>query len=339
LATLLDRIDPDAPAVDSDGHAAPEPHATATGAGTETAAGRLRATMAACRVQFQWPGTQKALTPAQRAAAAAGFDADGRALSAGKKLLDTAHPAFRAVTAARGAIESYWRSITLPYREPGVRLIRQDRVDEFARRMAGLRADLDHAVAALEHHYAELKAAARDRLGSLYDEADYPPSLAGLFGVAWDFPALEPPEYLVALSPAVYDQERARVAARFEEAVALAEAAFAEEFARLVEHLAERLTGAGEDGNPKVFRDSAVGNLREFFDRFRELNVRSNPELDALVERARRAVRGATAQDLRERPDLRERVAAGLGQVRESLDALLVDRPRRRVLRQPAGGA
>ena len=295
--------------------------------------------MAACRVQFTWLGTQKSLTPEQRAAAASAFDADGRALSAGKKLLDVAHPAFRAVTAVRGQVESYWRSLTLPFPEPGVRLIRQDRVDEFARRMAGSRADLDHAVAALDRHYAELRAAARGRLGSLYDEADYPATLVGLFGVAWDFPSLEPPGYLVALSPAVYEQERARVAARFEEAVALAERAFADEFARLVEHLAERLSGAGEDGSPKVFRDSAVGNLREFFDRFKELNVRSDPDLDALVERARRVVRGASAQDLRDEGPLRERVAAGLSRVRESLDSLLVDRPRRRVLRQAAGGA
>ena len=330
MTTLLDRIDP---AADRDPGPAGDPPAP------EAPADRLRATMAACRVQFTWLGTQKSLTPEQRAAAAGAFDADGRALAAGKKLLDVAHPAFRAVTAVRGQIESCWRSTTLPFPEPGVRLIRQERVDEFARRMAGFRADLEHAVAALDRHYAELRAAARGRLGSLYDDGDYPATLVGLFGVAWDFPSLEPPAYLVALSPAVYEQERARVAARFEEAVALAESAFLDEFARLVEHLAGRLSGAGEDGEPKVFRDSAVGNLREFFDRFRELNVRSNPELDALVERARRAVRGATPQGLRDEPALRERVAAGLSQVRGSLDALLVDRPRRRVLRQPAGGA
>ena len=329
MTTLLDRID--SPPDDITPQADP--------AEPEAPADRLRATMAACRVQFTWLGTQKSLTPEQRSAAAGAFDADGRALAAGKKLLDVAHPAFRAVTAVRGQVESHWRSLTLPFPEAGVRLIRQERVDEFARRMAGYRADLDHAVAALDRHYAELRAAARDRLGSLYDESDYPATLVGLFGVAWDFPSLEPPGYLVALSPAVYEQERARVAARFEQAVELAERAFLDEFARLVEHLAGRLAGAGEDGEPKVFRDSAVGNLRAFFERFKELNVRSNPELDALVERARRAVRGATAQGLRDEPELRERVAAGLSQVRGSLDALLVDRPRRRVLRQPAGGA
>src|SRR5262249_22925931 len=151
---------------------------------------------------------------------------------------------------------------------------------------------------------------ARERLGSLYNPSDYPEALVGLFDLSWDFPSAEPPDYLVALSPQVYEQERARVAARLEEAVQLAEQAFLDEFARLVEHLTERLTGTNDDGTPKVFRESAVGNLLDFFQRFRELNVRSNPQLDALVEQARQAVRGVAAQDFRDGEGLRQRVSA-----------------------------
>jgi hypothetical protein len=62
---------------------------------------------------------------------------------------------------------------------------------------------------------------------------------------------------------------------RFDEAVQLAEQAFLEELGQLVAHLTERLTGQA-DGKPKIFRDSAIGNLTEFFQRFRRLNVRSN---------------------------------------------------------------
>ena len=156
----------------------------------------------------------------------------------------------------------------------------------------------------------------------------------GLFDVQWDFPSFEPPDYLRQLCPAVYEQERARVAARFDEAVQLAEQAFLEEFARLVAHLCGRMTGVGEDGQPRVFRDSAVDNLADFFGRFRELNVRSNEQLDELVERARHAVRGVAAQDLRDSQPLRQRVAGQLSQVQSSLDSMLVERPRRRILRQ-----
>jgi len=72
---------------------------------------------------------------------------------------------------------------------------------------------------------------------------------------------------------------------------ALAEEAFTGELGKLVAHLTERLSGQ-VDGKPKIFRDSAIGNLSEFFDRFRQLNVRSNEQLDALVADAQRIVRG-----------------------------------------------
>src|SRR3954447_18162748 len=253
---------------------------------TTTPAQRLRATMAAVRLSFTWLGTTKTLSPEQRAQAAEAFDAEAQSLSAGKKLLDVRHPAFRAVTAVRGKIGSYWKGLSLPYPEPGVRLIKQDRVGEFVAQMADFKVELDDAVGNLDRHYGELKRAAADRLGSLFNPADYPESLVGLFDVQWDFPSFEPPDYLRLLCPAVFEAERARVASRFDEAVQLAESAFLEEFARLVSHLCERITGPDEDGGPRVFRDSAVDNLSEFFGRFRELNVRSNEQLDELVERA-----------------------------------------------------
>ena len=122
MTTLLDRID-----------SRPSSADTAT---APTPAQRLRATMAAVRVSFAWMGTQKTLNPDQKARAAETFGAEGQYLSAGKKLIDTTHSAFRAVTAIRGKIGSYWKGLSLPYPEPGVRLIKQDKVEEFVAQMA-----------------------------------------------------------------------------------------------------------------------------------------------------------------------------------------------------------
>ena len=295
---------------------------------------RLRATMCATRVSFVWFGTRKALTSQQKAQAAESFDAQGEFLSAGKKLLDTKHPRFKAVNSVRNRARSYWSSISLPFPEPAIRLVRQDALEAFQTQMTEFQEELSEAVALLDEEYAELKRAARQRLGSLYNEADYPASLAGLFEVSWDFPSVEPPSYLQQLNPQLYEQERRRVQARFDEAVALAEQAFIDELSQLVSHLTERL-GGQEDGRPKVFRDSAVGNLREFFERFGSLNVRSNEQLDALVSQCRRIVEGVQPQELRDSGGLRQQVATQLSGVQSVLDGLLVDRPRRRVIRSP----
>ncbi len=116
---------------------------------------------------------------------------------------------------------AYWRSVSLPYPEPGLRLIRQDRIEAFDRQMTDLKEELIRAVAELDEHYAELKRSARQRLGRLFDPADYPISLEGLFEIQWDFPSLTPPQYLLELKPELYEQEQARITARFEEAVQL----------------------------------------------------------------------------------------------------------------------
>src|SRR4029077_20043650 len=133
-------------------------------------------------------------------------------------------------------------------------------------------------------------------------------------------------------SPELYRQESERVAARFDDAVRLAEEAFLVEIDRLVSHLTERLTGL-DDGKPKVFRDSAVENLAEFFQRFRRLNIRSNEQLDEVVSQAQRVVRGVEPQVLRDNENVRERLAGQLSGVQSVLDGLLVDRPRRNILR------
>jgi hypothetical protein len=297
-------------------------------------ANRLRASMAAVRLSFMWFGVRKSLSTEQKMQAADAFGAEGNYLSAGKKLFDTSHPAFRAVTAVRNRAVSLWRGMSLPYPEPGIRLIRQGDTPAFDVQMTTLRQELDEAVLQLDEHFAELKSAARQRLGRLYDRTDYPESLRGLFKLEHDFPSVEPPDYLRQLSPALYEQETARVAARFDEAVRLAEEAFISELAKLVSHLAERISGQ-EDGKAKIFRDSAVENLSEFFQRFGQLNVRSNEQLDNLVAQAQRVVRGVEPQQLRDNASLRQHVATQLAGVQSVLDGLLVDRPRRNILRTP----
>ena len=102
----------------------------------------------------------------------------------------------------------------------------------------------------------------------------------------------------------------------------------------LLADLTERLPGR-EDGKPKVFRESAVGNPVEFFRRFRQLNVRSNQQLDELVAQCEQIVQGVEPQPLRESNPLRQTVASGLDQVQNVLDSLRMDRPRRNILRRP----
>src|SRR5215210_6719619 len=118
-------------------------HRTQAGAG---AAARLRSVMAGVRLSFVWPGCRKTLTVQQKNEAADAFGASGEYVSAAKKLLDTSHPSYKAVTSVRGRILSCWKGMSVPYPEPGLRLIRQDDISAFNVQMTTMQAELAEAV-------------------------------------------------------------------------------------------------------------------------------------------------------------------------------------------------
>ena len=70
---------------------------------TANPAQRLRRTAAAVRVQFTWWGVHRSLTARQKEEAGLAYDADARLITAGKKLLDTRHEAFRKLTSSAAA--------------------------------------------------------------------------------------------------------------------------------------------------------------------------------------------------------------------------------------------
>jgi hypothetical protein len=257
-----------------------------------------------------------------------------KAIRAAKKLIDTSHEVFKSLTSLKSQIVKLWKDSSLPYPEPGIRLIRHEKIDELNQQFQSLRRQLDVGVEVLDRSFQDLLEGARERLGSLFDPTDYPSSLLDEFDFEWEFPSVEPPNYLQSLHPSVYEQQARRVSARFEQAVEMAEQAFMEELERLVGHLSERLTG-NEDGQPKVFRDSAVSAFSDFFSRFRQLNISSNEQLDDLVGQCERLMAGVNPQGLRTSESLRQQITANLATVQSSLDHLLTHRPRRNLLRRP----
>ena len=97
-------------------------------------------------MSFTWLGVRKSLSADQTAQAADAFGAERQYLSAGKKLLDTQHPAFKAVTAVRSRILGLLEGHEAALSGAGIRLIRQDRVDTFNSHMEELRGELQEAV-------------------------------------------------------------------------------------------------------------------------------------------------------------------------------------------------
>lgn len=284
----------------------------------------------AVRLSFRWLGTSRTLSKDQSEEAASTFEADRTYLSASKKLLNTKHEKYKAVTKWKGAIRSYWEARTVPFPENGVRLLKRSEIQGFRDRMSHYAQQLDLAVAELDEVYEELKVTAQIKLGRLFNPSDYPATLVGQYGFNVDFPSVSPPDYLRELDPALYEEQVQRMHARFSEAIAMAEEAFTAEFSNLVDHIVERLDN-NEEGKRKKFGESVIGNLNDFFERFRDLNVGNNQQLDELVNQAQGIVQGAKIGDIKEQASLRLRMQGQFKEVSDRLETMMVNRPRRQL--------
>lgn len=304
---------------------------------SNSVAAELAARTIGARLGFQWIGLTKKADEQQQAAAADVFGASADSIAMAKRLINTKLPEYRAVAAVRSAAKRYWKENTLPYPEDGVRLLMSENLQSFEARMIEFRQELSAAVDGLEAVYTEFKREARRRLGRLYNELDYPETLADVFACKFDFPSLSANPMLLDIAPDIYEREAARVSARFTEAVELAETAFLSELAAMVQRITETLTGA-EDGRPKIFRDSLIDNFTEFFNRFRRLSIGSSEQLTALVDQAQSAIRGIEPQSLRTSAELRGSVRASFASIQSQLDSAMVNKPARKLRfnRQPA---
>lgn len=294
-------------------------------------ANELRQTMGAVKLSFSWLGTQRKLSDLQTKQAADTFHAATDLVTASKRVIDTKNATYRTLTAIKSQASSYWRSMTLPYPQEGVRLIKQADVAAFEEKMREFKEQLAAAASNLQLEYESIKEAAREKLGDLFNPADYPPTLEGVFEIKWEYPPVEPPNYLMTFNPELYSQEQSRVQQRFETAVVMAENAFAEQLQEMIAHLIERLTDE-PDGTKKTFRASAVENFKEFYENFRRMNVRSNAQLEGLIRQASDLVSGVEVKDLRTNSTLRQSLTQQMATVQTALDGLITNAPRRRVL-------
>lgn len=343
----------------------------------------LATNFTAVAISFTWFGVRRSLTTEQNEEAAEAFGADGEVLSSFKKLLDTRDPAYKATTGVRSRIRSLWKGMTLPYVEGGIRLLPNQRVDDFNAQMAMLKAELKEKVAELRIRFDDLKLAQKSKLGKLYNEDDYKINWETCFNVEWNYTGINPPDWMKTLRPDLYEKEVARIKDKFEESLLKMEEMYSLEFLKLIRHLSERLNGMridvladGKkftisttdlvtikgDGNKereieaialaegddvlfdgkwynvdsvsepkeKIFRDSAIDNIKELADKFRGLSVRSNSQLDKVVEDLDKLAHRVPTQSLRDSSVAKKMVSEQLKKIEGQFEGLMFDVNRKR---------
>ena len=300
-----------------------------------TPAEKLRNQFIGSTVGFRWFRGQRRVSSQHAHEVATTLDAaDDRIVPPSKRLLDHRMPEVKQLVKLKNTALAEWRDRTLPYPERGIRLLRKSLLVAHEDAMKLLQSQIDEAAAQLENRRAEIIADAATKLGKTFNFADFPSSFVGAFQINLGYPSLHPDEALKYLNIAVYDTQNAMVAERFDQAVALAEQAFRDELAKLVARMCERLDGKLDKGKPKVFRDSLVTNLTDFFAQFKQLNVGSSDELDELVAKAQMAVKGVTPDKLRDNAQLQQSVRKQMLKIETKLTGAMVAKPTRKLMKK-----
>src|SRR5262249_55420521 len=104
-------------------------------------------------------------------------------------------------------------------------------------------------------------------------------------------------------------------------------------FNGLVSHIVDRL-GYEDEGNrggkKKIFSDSMVEKMEDFLKTFEARNLSNDTDLKAIVEKARKAMKGVSADDLRNMDTIRSSVAMQFEALKKEMDKNIVIKSTRR---------
>jgi hypothetical protein len=167
-------------------------------------------------------------------------------------------------------------------------------------------------------------------LGDLFNETDYPQDIAKKFKFEWRFLTIDLPKKSRILTPEIYKREKEKFEQLMAETRDMATEALASELGNIVENLIERLNGNG-NGKNKAINSAMLNKMRDFLDAFNTRNVFDDYKLNQVVEQANTALMGISAYGLKYNDVLKQRIANSMGDIKETVDNILVDLPRRKI--------
>ena len=251
-------------------------------------------------------------------------NADKKRLRVTKLILES--PIIQDMFKIRTRVASALKDIKVPTKmfRHGVYLIPQAYVNEVEAILALAKKDMKELAAKLVVEYDDLKAAAKESLGDLYEEGDYPKAelLPLEFDVSWNYLTFDVPEALKNLNFELFQREKEKTERRWDEAAEEIRRALREGFAGLVGEFVDKMI-PGDDGTLRKLKQPFVAKFQEFLRFFEGRNVTSDEELDALVKKAKDLVEGRNAEELRSDEEMRERILESFKALRESSDQLL----------------
>jgi|TARA_R110000824_G_scaffold74975_4_gene190455 hypothetical protein len=250
-------------------------------------------------------------------------NANQRAVKVIKTLIDTTHPAYRAVKTARGALYNVFAAETAPWSEDGWYIIKAKGYDRFTEVMREKTDAFDIAVTDFLKVYPELVDQAPHRLGDLFDAEIFPSveACAELFHSDVEVrPVPEAGDFRVAMSAEDKQKIVTQMQRKNDERVTQVTSECFDRAYSAISNMVERLEAFDPDKKGAKLYDSLVGNVRDIADLLPSLNVGDDPRLEQLAKDIGLRLTETDASTLKKDEGKRQEVADNARQIMNQID-------------------
>lgn len=251
-------------------------------------------------------------------------DADPEFYNATKYLVDRGY--LQPLEGIRSEARSYLYKKTLPFPIPGILFVPKGMGGTIDQKMGTYQNKFNELTEEFARNYETFIDQARAKLGNLFNLTEYPKDIRRHFSFAWKLYNFDAPDQVQVFSPEIYEKAIADYQQTMREFQETAVTTLRTTFSEMVDHIVERLSG-----ERKTFRDSLVGNIKEFLSDFTVLNITNDTELSRAVEKCRMILDGVSADAIRNNDTFRDHIAQNMSRVKAEVDTMMVSRPMRKI--------
>jgi hypothetical protein len=247
-------------------------------------------------------------------------DAEKRMLNVTKRLLESEE--LQKISRLEHEVLAYVYSVCLPF-DKGTHILPIEAIERLENYLRAQRMRFQDLIEQFIERYPELRRAAIEPLGSLYNAGDYP-STEGIreeFAMRWQYITFATPHKLAEISPALFAEEKAKAAEMMRETFEEIRAVLRMGMLELITRLRQSLE-PGTDGKVKRLTSASVARLQEFLETFKFRNITDDAELGRLASQVRNIMAGIDSEQIRDSEQLRDRVRATMAEVGSKLETL-----------------
>jgi hypothetical protein len=179
--------------------------------------------------------------------------------------------------------------------------------------------------------YQEKKSEGLQRLAALAREKDYPleDKVRACFGMEWSYTEMSTPGRLKSISIALFEQEKQKAQATWNNAIADGQQILRDSFAGFVDQMTSILTPSDEGGKKRIKlpedKRTWYADFQDFMANFSSLDMAGDAELAQLVETARKATNGIMPKQLKTDEAIRDSLKKTMDSLKNQMAPLMVD--------------